>query len=461
VIALIKIWINKQEKSEISNEFCDAIVFNLLGRDKDSNIKTNIESIWERFNLDNLSPVNEDLLLLSLAVMAIDKQISRAYFDDRWTRELHVSIPVHEIDKWNLVKHDLQNMLDFLTGDRWIISFRKSNLRLRTKPANKKSIEYIRNKNFDGVCLFSGGLDSFCGALKLMHSGKNIIFAGYKEHNKLESIQRLLYNKIKDYYEENNTELMLLRVRFKRGIGENERLHSLNKENTTRSRSFMFISIGLSIASILGDNVPVYVPENGFIGINVPLTDGRNGSCSTRTTHPYFIKLFGKILENLGVRNKIINFYSHMTKGEIIQEFKNNPVFKECYPFTLSCAHPYRYPVPANCGYCYPCIIRKTALSTLEVDETEYNAVLDNNLLANINKGSDLRAILSSLNEYFTHDNKDEFLRQKLLKNGILSINELDIYKRVYDKTMQEICDMIKKEKHKVDLLKYLRDERE
>ncbi|HEY8361900.1 MAG TPA: Qat anti-phage system QueC-like protein QatC [Tissierellaceae bacterium] len=460
---MIKIWINKQEKSEMPEDFSDAIVFNLLRKDKDSNIKTNIESIWERFNLDNLNPINEDLLLLSLAVMAIDKQIPRAYFNDRWTREFLVSIPVYELDKWNLVKSDLQDMLDFLTGDRWVISFRKSDLRLRTKPAKKKNIEYIKNKNFDGVCLFSGGLDSFCGALKLMDLGKNIIFAGYKEHNKLESRQRLLYSKIKDYYKENNTELMLLRVRFKRGIGENEKLFSLDKENTTRSRSFMFISIGLSIASILGETIPVYIPENGFIGINVPLTDSRSGSCSTRTTHPYFINLFSKILENIGIKNKIINFYSGMTKGEIIQESQNNPVFKKWYSFTLSCAHPYRYPVPTNCGYCYPCIIRKAALSILGFDNTNYRNVLDDTLLGNVNKGSHLRAILLSLNEYFSHndEDKDKFLQYKLLKNGILSIDELDKYKRIYEKTMDEIYSMIEKEEHKMHLFKYLGNEGE
>lgn len=59
-------------------------------------------------------------------------------------------------------------------------------------------------------------------------------------------------------------------------------------ENTSRGRSLLFLCAALSVAGILGENVPVYIPENGFIGLNIPLTGGRKGTCSTRTTHPYF-----------------------------------------------------------------------------------------------------------------------------------------------------------------------------
>lgn len=61
-------------------------------------------------------------------------------------------------------------------------------------------------------------------------------------------------------------------------------------ENTSRGRSLLFLCAAVSIAGIMGKQVPVYIPENGFIGLNVALTNGRKGSCSTRTTAPLFFK---------------------------------------------------------------------------------------------------------------------------------------------------------------------------
>ena len=81
-------------------------------------------------------------------------------------------------------------------------------------------------------------------------------------------------------------------------------------ENTSRGRSLLFLCAALSIAGILGRNVPVYIPENGFIGLNIPLTGGRKGTCSTRTTHPYFLRQFNDVFKQVGALEfavKLIN----------------------------------------------------------------------------------------------------------------------------------------------------------
>lgn len=448
---MIKVWLNKQNEEKPSEEFSDALILNLLSNDKQSNIKTDIQNIWERFDQDNLRPINEDLLILSIAVMAIDKEVPRDYFEDRWTRDISVSIPVLEIDKFNESDNKFEKMLSFLTGDRWHIFFRKSEYKLRTKSPRKKKIDYIKNKNFNGVSLFSGGLDSFCGALKLLSQNNNILFTGFREYTTLGPRQYDLYNKIKNFYTENQTELMLIGIRFKRPIGESDDFAKLSKENTTRSRSFLFMSIALAIASLIDEKIPVYVPENGFIGINVPLTESRFGSCSTRTTHPYFINSFNYILQELGIQNKIINFYAHMSKGEIVSECKVNPIFKDNYQLTISCSHPCQArrdhkKIPMNCGYCYPCIIRKASLSYIDSDNDEYNYKLSEYLLNVKDKGSDLRAVLSSLKEYLSFKDDTDYLDTKLLNHGLLTFEEMKAYERVYIKTMEEIYSMILKQ---------------
>lgn len=79
------------------------------------------------------------------------------------------------------------------------------------------------------------------------------------------------------------------------------------REITTRARSFLFIAAGLAVASSFGDDVPLFMPENGFIGINVPFIASRAGSLSTRTTHPHFIARLVEALDAVGIGNELSN----------------------------------------------------------------------------------------------------------------------------------------------------------
>ena len=51
----------------------------------------------------------------------------------------------------------------------------------------------------------------------------------------------------------------------------------------------------------------MYVPENGFIGVNVPLTRACTGSLSTRTTHPHLMGLLAQATATIRVHNPIVN----------------------------------------------------------------------------------------------------------------------------------------------------------
>src|SRR2546422_9702953 len=63
------------------------------------------------------SVIGVDLLLISSAVYAADKRISRATeAQDSWTREIDLHIPVAQPETWAKVASALQEMLQFLTG---------------------------------------------------------------------------------------------------------------------------------------------------------------------------------------------------------------------------------------------------------------------------------------------------------------------------------------------------------
>src|SRR5690242_3692435 len=66
-----------------------------------------------------------DAALLATLVHAADTRISRATeSQDSWTREVHLAVPVSAPEAWTGVAPLLTRMLNFLTGDRWTLSFR-------------------------------------------------------------------------------------------------------------------------------------------------------------------------------------------------------------------------------------------------------------------------------------------------------------------------------------------------
>lgn len=462
----MKVWINKVEEDVLSCVSEEVLIFNLMNKNNKSNIKTHIEDLWRRFGVSSLSDINEDLIILAMSIFAIDKKVPRKYFDDNWTREIELYLPVIEIEKWNNVKIKLEDMLSFLSGDKWKISFRKSNEKYRGNKVNKK-YKLIEKDNFDCVSLFSGGLDSFCGALKLLNENQRTCFVGFKEYKMLGGRQNEIFANINDAFPDINKELLLFNTNPSIPLNKNGEKKSIGVEITSRSRSFLFLAGALAVASIIGE-VPVYIPENGFIGINVPLTESRIGSCSTRTTHPYFINKFNCILNDLGIRNKILNPYALKTKGEIVEEVFNLDVFDKTAYKTISCSHPChsRYDklqTPMNCGYCYPCLIRKASMNKVNYLKDEYNPYnkLSKSFIENNNsiegKAKDLKAVMYSLNRYINNIDDNSYINRLLLNTGKLKLEEIREYNRVYRVSMEEIKNMIiEEDKNQLGLIEYL-----
>lgn len=175
---------------------------------------------------------------------------------------------------------------------------------------------------------------------------------------------------------------------------------------SSRARSFLLITAGLVVADGLAPTAAVHMPEYGFIGVNVPLTPARHGTLSTRTTHPTFLRELEAALDVLGLAHSIVNPYRLQTKGEALAASSNPALLRELIPLTLSCAHPeavrWSEQTPRNCGYCYPCLIRRAALHAVDLDEGDDYAfdILDQHaefVTGNSEKGADTRAVLRHL----------------------------------------------------------------
>lgn len=447
----MKFWIKKENDLAPSLDWSDAYIFS-INRDTGSTLFSNLPKAWYHMDQMILDPIYEDLYIIGLSIFGLDKRVSRRLFNDCWTREMTVSVPVLQYESWKQTERLWNNMLSFLTGDHWEINFRPTDAICSRR--KRKSHRRIDISGCDCVSLFSGGLDSFCGAIQLLQKGASPCLIGHNEYPKLRQIQDSFCQDFAALYPSQSSVF----ISFTAGARApySNLLGSLpGTENTSRGRSLLFLCAALSIAGIIGPNVPVYIPENGFIGLNVALTGGRKGSCSTRTTHPFFLSQFKQILKMAGIQNPIENFFAFNTKREIVQMVKDTSAFQHNFSRTISCSHPCiaRYnrsgdrKYPINCGYCYPCIIRKSSL--LDISSTgEYTTEVRPSIFlqsfSESDRASDLNAVISSVYRYQNSD--DRTLRRLIHQTGSLSTEETEKYLRLYKATMEDIVKLFKKD---------------
>ena len=120
----MKFWIKKENDSD-PGEGWESSYIMTINRDSGSTIFSSLPDIWYHMDQLIIGSLYEDLFIIGLSVFALDKRVCRKEFPDAWTRDIEVSIPVLEIDKWLSVADKWNALLSFLTGDRWSISFRE------------------------------------------------------------------------------------------------------------------------------------------------------------------------------------------------------------------------------------------------------------------------------------------------------------------------------------------------
>lgn len=394
-------------------------------------------TFWKRIMIFNSCPslISLDLLYISLFVNGADKLISRELAEDSWKRSIFLYIPVLNIHEWEVNKFLLEKMLSFLSGDDWKICFRKRNLSeyenhqlLRIKKhKQKKHSQYV-----DTVAMFSGGLDSFIGLIDCLEERLNrtIFVSHYGKGKGTKEYQQKLKEEALNKYLIEDGMFYSFHASIYGGI-----------ESTTRTRSFMFFSHAIAIASTYQNINTLLVPENGFISLNIPLTNSRIGSSSTRTTHPEYFEYFQQLLYNLSINIRIVNPYKFMTKGEMILQCKNRDFLQQNLNNTMSCSHPDAGRHRGNkstghCGNCLPCIIRKAAiLKGKMVDTSHYYDLTGPTALINYN--SYVRGVIKF------DSKKAMFLIQK---NGMVKEN-IEEYSAIYKRGMEEMKELLMHEK--------------
>lgn len=387
----------------------------------------------------NVTETGIDLLLLAAAVYAADKRLERFQVSqDGWTREIDLHLPVHAPAVWIPLGPHIQKMLGFLTGDLWRIQFRT-----RPRRMHNNAPTHLQLNPPDDFCLFSGGLDSFIGAINLLEEGKTPVLISHGWDTADAGHQNDCAQALRNQYGAE-------RIREVHSIiGPKDFKITDNDEPTQRSRSFLFFSIAAAAASGLTGPVQIIVPENGLIALNIPLDPLRLGAFSTRTTHPYVIARYNEMLAALRIPATLTNPYRHKTKGEMAHDCKNPQLLKTSISTTMSCSSEKKYRLQGkpwgHCGHCVPCIIRQAAILKANiVDGTSYGI---GNLKAkahpsNTAEGEHIRSFQLAIHRLNQNPSAAFILIQKA---GPLSDHpgELNAYAEMYCRGLREVEQLL------------------
>ena len=320
-----------------------------------------------------------DFATIAFSVAAADQAILRKDSPDGWTRMIELSICLNDPDVWETQRKILESTLQHLTGDFW-------SLRLLGGGPEPPRGKNERLRDADCVCLLSGGADSLVGGIDLTASGRKPLFVSRIFRGDRES-----------------------QLRYAQELGAQDRhfqwsfsvKHRGKPELSTRGRSIIFFAFAVLATSAiqLAQNQPVniIVPENGFVSLNIPLTPGRAGSLSTKTTHPRYMKGIQSLWDACGINARLSFPYRYKTKGELFIECADQTKFKELVGDSKSCGKIQRHNL-THCGACFPCMVRRAAFLAAGIQDTTKKGYL-RQLLKDSTSG-DLMAVTSAFLRY-------------------------------------------------------------
>lgn len=344
----------------------DAVVHRLeLGKGT-GRISLGVDAITEKM-VQDLSGALRDLLEIATYVYVADQAVSRGgttqfEYGQKWVRRLDFRIPVREYEIWSdpEVSGLLAEALSFASGDVYRFHFGQ-------QPTNEfpQFLDFAAaaepQYDYDEVVLFSGGLDSFAGAVdEVVDHNACPILVSHQSNRKMTRLQRRLHEYIVGLH---TSGLKPLHVPVM--INKDRRL---TRETSQRSRSFLYACLGTIVAKMFGLNrVKFY--ENGVVSCKLPFDGQTLQARSTRVTHPKFLHLLSTVISEVtGSDFHLENPYFLKTKTEVclrLRELLHEAYIRE----TRSCAKSI-YRSPSNhCGTCSQCIDRRFATLASECQQ--------------------------------------------------------------------------------------------
>lgn len=321
----------------------------------DQNLELHIDNITHRI-VSELNPLAQDLLEIAAYVYYADCSIQRGaetdVYADKWRRRFEFVIPVSSPDQWNRseIRDLLAETIDFVTDDEISFCF--------NSPKRAAVQLYFQFPDMpppfpesDCVCLFSGGLDSLVGSLFLVKErNKHPLLVSHRSMPAVDARQKRLVESLRGRNQKWQFPHLSVWI---------NRMGNRAVEATQRTRSFLYLSIATAVALQLGIR-RIYICENGVVSVNIPVSGQNVGTLLTRSTHPKFLELFQRLVQELFMANiSIENPFIFSTKTEMLSMLANWSQ-SELMQDTVSCAYTQgRTKLQPQCGTCFQCVNRR------------------------------------------------------------------------------------------------------
>lgn len=311
----------------------------------------------ESYCLSTWKPVIFDALVVAAAVEFCDRIKKRPALG--WGRAIEVRIPVHELGRWRDedVHQNLTDALNFLTGDRWTITFVK---RERPEEAPQQGTFEIPPST-QAVIPFSDGMDSRAVADLVARELNNRLVRvrlGSKTIDQASDRGRKPFTSVP------------YRVRTGKGTGE----------TSARSRGFKFATVSGVAAYLIGAR-EIIVPESGqgalgsaLVAVGHAYEDYRNHPLFTDRMEKYFDALFGRAIKFRFPRlwytkGETLDAYASIAKGETALDAWS------CWQQSRQVSVDGK---KRQCGICAACMLRRLSVHAANLAESPETYVWEN-----------------------------------------------------------------------------------
>jgi 7-cyano-7-deazaguanine synthase in queuosine biosynthesis len=309
-----------------------------------------------------LDDVSLDFMELACAVFAADGFVrrggdARSDFGAAWRREFAFQSDVRRADVWRRdgVAEAIVDAVEFLSDDVVSFAFEQFPHRIPSQPYFPEGIGAPFKA--DAVVLFSGGLDSFAGALEaLATTDENIVLVTHRSAQKAIPRQEALGK--------------TLNARFFGRVHHVQvtarRRDDNSSERTQRTRSFLFAALGYAVARAYGAPV-VRFYENGVVSCNLPISPQVIGTMATRTTHPGTLARLQTVYDRLSAAAgqapiRLENPYGWLTKTEVVERIAVHGGQTEIATAVSCTSLRTQSTDVTHCGACSQCLDRRFAL---------------------------------------------------------------------------------------------------
>jgi hypothetical protein len=317
-----------------------------------------------------------DLVNIALAVHLADRQVRRSLRSGHRPRRMAVTIPVAEPERWEAHRPLLEQLAGFASQDQWSIALRPERPSSRARPVARPDTAAV-------VALFSGGLDSLCGAAHLASRGEPVALLTHSPPG-LEAVRQMVDPLPARIGGAHPSSFHPLSIAVRPQQQDADGSHRFFQEFSRRTRPFFYLALAAAAAVATGAG-RVQMSENGAFGTSLPIRRSHYGARMTRQGHSYLLDGFEALLQRAVPDARLRRFdnpFAGMTKGEACRQLGRAADLAQR---TLSCeyagqqvarlrrwAHEHgRTARFRQCGLCAPCLVRRAALRAAAIPDPD------------------------------------------------------------------------------------------